>query len=64
LVAGCRDFILISVTGKFLFAARAFTDKNPTGSNSTGSTGRGDFREEARRLLHPVAAVLELWQPT
>jgi hypothetical protein len=59
-MACCHDFILISVMVKYLFSARVFTDKNSTASNSTGSTGRGDFRKETRRLLHGVAAVLEL----
>jgi len=41
--AGRRDFILMSVMANILFSARGLTDKNSTGANSTGSTGRRGF---------------------
>jgi hypothetical protein len=60
-VEGGDGFILISVTGKIFYSLRG---RSPIRIRRAQipqiQQVAGDFREEARRLLHHVTSVLEL----
>jgi hypothetical protein len=60
LADGCHDCILISVIAKYLSLRRRLLERIRRSQIPLVQQVAGDFRQEARRLLHSIAAVLEL----